>query len=1027
MRIARSLPALACLLAFRLCAQTTGWVEGVVLDASGAAANQARVTVTAVATNASRVVDIAETGRYAVFGLPAGTYQIRVTASGFRTAVREGVVVSAGRATQANFDLQVGETSEAVTVAGSAPLVSTSAADWGGTVGQQQLTNLPLNGRDVFDLVAQQPGVYVANNNRGAVFSGLGIQASVNGNRPNQNSFRLDGLYVNDASGSAPASASGRLLGIEGIQEIRLITNPFSAEYGKAASSVFTAVSKSGSNTWNGVLYHFLRNSATDAKNFFDPANEATPPLRRNQFGGLLSGPVIANRVFFLVNYESVRESRGRTQRSITIGNDARLGILPTGRVTVNPAVQPFLDLFPAPNSVLFADGTGEFVTQAKLRNQEHYGVARVDFLPVERFRTSLRYSVSDAGSNQPDPYLIWDLRNGSHFGFLQSESHWIQSPTTLHSFRAGRSRVENTENGAPNVPSSVTFVRGRTLGTIEVTGITGLGPAAVAALPREHDFHNLQFNYDVTHTRGRHSLKAGAGFDHVYFRQVADFQASGRYRFNSLEEFLRGTPVGGDLMSPDSDTRRRWRYQQFHFFVQDEVRWRRNLSLILGVRYEGYTVPSEEDKKTGTLPNWLTDTRITTGGELFKNPSARNFAPRTAIAWDVFGKGTTVIRAGAGIFFDLLTSRELTIAGMRVPPFYRRLLLNAPAFPDLLAASAAATPDPAMDGLAYNLRQPYVLQFRFAVEQKLDSRTALEVAYARSRGIHLVGQYGDINVARAQVQSDGRLFYPLNSPLRNPAFGRIGLRATDFDSSSDALNVRLQRQLQAGFQMTASYTWSKAIDNSSTVAQADFDNSDRMPNPYDLGSQRGRSDFDVRHAFNANATWDGPALRGRWYAPVLGAWTVSSTVQVQTGFPFSPRVGFDRARHRSSFGDLDQRPVLAPGFDNIVTGRPTQYFDPNAFLLPDAGYYGNLGRNVLTGPGLFALNVGLQKTIFSRERHQVRLRVEGFNVTNEPNLDVPSELRLFTSNGRRVAAAGRISTTSTPARQFQFALRWAF
>jgi len=289
------------------------------------------------------------------------------------------------------------------------------------------------------------------------------------------------------------------------------------------------------------------------------------------------------------------------------------------------------------------------------------------------------------------------------------------------------------------------------------------------------------------------------------------------------------------------------------------------------------------------------------------------------------------------------------------------------------------------------------------------------------------MGQFGDLNIAQAQTLADGRLFFPVGSPLRNPALGRIGIRTTDFDSSSNALNLRIQRRMSSGFRVQGSYTWGKALDKSSSVAQTDFDNSDRMPTPYNIGLQRGPADFDVRQTFNANAIRQVPGRFQGWRDGLFGRWEVSGLAQAQTGFPFNPRVGFDRARHRSGFGDLDQRPSLAAGASNIIQGSPDQYFNPAACTLPEAGFYGNLGRNVLTGPGLFALNMGVQKALWRTDRQDVRLRVETFNATNHPNFDVPFELRLFTSTGGRVGAAGRITTTSTPARQIQFALRWAF
>ena len=1009
--------------------QTTGVLEGFVLDPSGAPAHGSTVSVTEITTNLTRSIQSDEHGLFLAPGLPPGVYRVEASSSGFRPSIRERVPISAGRTSRVDFTLEIGDLRDAVVVTEALPVVSSSASDWGGTIEREQLTSLPLNGRDLFDLVSQQPGVTIANNNEGAMFNGLGVQPAVNGNRPNQNGFRIDGLYLNDASGSAPASAGGRLLGVEGIQEIRLITNPFSAEYGRAASAVFTAVSRSGSNDWHGSAYHFLRNSALDAKNFFDDPAEKIPALRRNQFGGLISGPLRTDRVFFLVNYEDLREVRSRTQRAVTLNAAARQGILPGGTVAVNPAVKPFLALYPLPNGVDFGDGTGEFISPATNGIDDRFIAARGDFLVSDRVRSSIRFSSSTASNEVPEPFHLWTLASDSQFAFLQSESTFAQSPNSLHSFRFGYSRVRNTEDAvSPGIPESTTFVSGRAIGTLEVTGLTEITPSAVSALPRNHILQDGQFNYDFTHTRGGHSIRVGAGYDRLRFQQRGDFQARGRYRFNSLQNLLAAKPRAADLMTPDSDTDRLWSQHQYFVFAQDEFRALPNLSVILGIRYEGYTSPTEADGKIATLPNPLTDTQLTIGGPLFANPSATNFAPRAGIAWNVFGSGRTVVRAGAGMFFDLLTSREVTIAGMRVPPFFNRAFITAdPVFPDMLAALAGATIDNSLDGIAYNVQQPYVLQFRAAIEQQLGRQTALEIGYSGTRGVHLMGQFGDINVAQAETASDGRVHFPAKGPLRNPAFGRIGIRTTDFNSFYHALTLRLQRRLSSGVQFQASYTWSKAIDESSSSTQTDFDNSDRMPQPYRIRDQRGPADFDVRQAFNVNASWQLPGPRQGVARHVFGGWEILTLAQVQTGFPFNPRVGFDQAQMRSGFGDLDQRPMLVSAEKPTIFGDPARYFDPQAFSLPEAGYVGNLGRNTLTGPGLFALNLGVHKSIWKTERQDLRFRVEAFNATNHPNFDGPSALRLFTSSGARIGSAGRITTTSTSSRQIQMALRWVF
>lgn len=1017
--------AFACL---SLHAQTTGVIEGLVRDPAGLPVSGAAVSLRETGTGAARSVQSDVRGRYLAAALAPGNYRVTIKASGFRAAEQTDAALSAGRTLRVDFALQIGEVQEILNVTSDGVMVSTTATDWGSTINRRQLDGLPLNGRDIFDLAAQQPGVIVANHAEGAIFNGMGTQISVNGNRPNQNSFRMDGIYLNDASASAPASAAGRLLGIEGIEELRLIANPFSVEYGKAAGAVLTAVSRSGTNQFHGSAYHFLRNHAMDARNFFDTPSDPIPVLRRNQFGGVVSGPVVRNRIFFLANFEGVRESSGRTRRALTISANARRGLLPTGNVPVAPAVQPYLNIYPLPNGRDFGDGTAEFISQGSNVNNENYAVGRTDFVFNDRWRTSLRVTTDGARNGGPDPFLAWNLEKFSRFVFVNSETHYVQSPTALHALRFGVSHVRNNEDGTgPNIPPSLSFVPGRPIGQIQVTGLTEYTDRAVGALPRLHILNDTQVSYQGSQIRGLHTLRWGVGYDRLGFQQRGDFNANGRYIFSSLQNFLRGITRSGDLMLPESDTGRTWRQHQYYFFLQDEIRLRPNLDLSLGVRYEGYTSPSEKDGKIATLADPLRDKSLRLGGPLFRNPSAKNFAPRAALAWSPGGHSRTVLRAGVGMFFDLLTSREVTISGMRVPPFFNRVLLTAPAFPNLLAAARAGTPDQSMDGLAYNLQQPYVLQFRFSIDRQITRHLALEAGYSGSRGIHLIGQFGDYNVSQPQILPDGRAFFTQGGPLRNPALGRIGLRTSDFDSNYHGLILQLRRRMQRGVAFQASYTWAKTIDNSSSNVNTEFDNSDRNPFPLQLTLQRGRADFDTRQLFNMNVEWQMPWKTSGWGRHLFNGWELNGVVQAQSGFPFNPRIGFDRTRLQSSFGDLDQRPNLAANPGRIVQGDPAQYFNPLAFELPEAGFYGNLGRNTITGPGLFAVNLGLQKPVFRTERQQLRLRLDTFNVTNHPSFDNPSSVALFASTGGRVGSAGQITATSVPARQLQVSLRWAF
>jgi hypothetical protein len=314
-------------------------------------------------------------------------------------------------------------------------------------------------------------------------------------------------------------------------------------------------------------------------------------------------------------------------------------------------------------------------------------------------------------------------------------------------------------------------------------------------------------------------------------------------------------------------------------------------------------------------------------------------------------------------------------------------------------------------------------------VQQELARDTVLQVGYVRTRGVHLIGQMDEMNPTRPQVLPDGELFFPASMVRLNPAFTRIRGRRTQFDSSYHGFQAGLDRRWRQGFGLQIKYVWSKSLDNNSTVIRGDNLNSSNFPTMFDYSQGRGRSDFDLRHVFAANISWALPEWAGGAAGKVLGGWELYGMFQAQTGPGFSPTVGFDRARlSGGGTGDVGQRPLYAgaPGA-KIILGDPQRWFDSGAFALPPAGMYGDLGRNVLQGPGLVTLDLALHKILWRTDRQSLRFRLEAFNITNHPNFQIPSSLALFTSSLNRVGSAGRISETATTARQMQLALKWMF
>lgn len=1015
--------------------QITGALEGTVRDPSGALVPGARLRILESSTAVVRVANTDATGRYLAPRLAPGVYEMTVSQPGFRDQVQEGIQVEAGSSVRLDFRLVLGEARDQIAVSADAVLVDSSAAGAARVVKQQQLEDLPLVGRDVFELAAQQPGVLRLRIADQTVLHGQGLKYSVYGVRPTQNGFLLDGIQFNDSAGSASASAAQVTLGLELTREVAIVTSPFSAEYGRSAGAVLAAVTKSGGNDFHGSAYGYFRNGALDARNFFDDPSNPSPAFHRSQYGGLFSGPLRRNKFYFLVNYEGIREIFSTTFRPVVPTADARLGRLPVAgggvrQVTVAPAIVPYMNLYPLPNGLDFGDGTAEYIQESVRQTREDFVGGKIDVLFSPSLRLAARYTFDDANQSQPQPVGLWLFSSTSRNQFAHIELQHVPSASTVHTFRAAFSRVPNSELGSllVDVPASMSFMPGQPLGVIAVTGLADIGPSAMRQRPRRHVLNDYQINDEIVHVRGRNTFKVGGGLDRVQFNQVADFSAIGYYQFSSLTDFLTATARTADAMVPGSDSQRGWRQTLGFVYYQQEMRLKPQLSLSFGLRLESAGTPTEVHDKVASLRDYIRDAQVTVGGPVYLNPSKAKFAPRASVAWDPTGTGRLLLRAAAGIFYDLVGIRDLTVAGGRVPPFFNRATPMRPAFPDLLAAVISAPAGNALDTIEYNLVQPYVARYQFSVERQLPKGMLVSAGYAGTRGIHLMSFVGNVNATIPQYLPDGQVFLPANAPRLNPAFSQIAMRRPQFDSVFHGLSLTAQRRWRNGLGFQGSYQWSKSIDNTSATISNDFYSTDSVPTVYNYRANRGPSDFDVRHALALNASWQIPSAGGGRLAGLWQAWELHSVAMIQSGPPFAPTVGFDRARLLSTRGDLGQRPDFAgPPGRPIILGDPQMYFDPTAFSLPAAGYFGTLGRGTLTGPGLFALDVGFHKVVWHTERQSVRLRVESFNVTNHPNFRQPSGLALFDSTGARVGSAGRITETSTPGRQIQLAVKWQF
>ena len=1033
MRIRRLISA-ACLLAATAHAQVNAAdLNGTVTDESGGVVRNAEVTLTSRDTGSRRITHTGTTGQYNFEQLPPGAYILAAQAPGFQTESAPGVELTVGRKAVLDLRLKVGAIRGETVVTSGTELVDTRDSSLSTVMQNAEIRELPLNGRDVNQLALLQPGVVMTR--RAADSGSAQYKLVINGSRPSQNSFLLDGSDINDASNTTPTSAAGVMLGVDTLREFRVLANAYSAAYGQSAGGVVSAVTKSGTNQLHGSMFEFIRNSAVDAKNFFDSHIAPIPPLRRNQFGAEADGPIVKNRTFFMTSYEGLRWRLGLTNIAVVPGANARLGIIPNQpAITVNPAVPAYLNLVPLPNGPLFSDGTGQFISSASQSTDENFATSRIDhYLSGKTFLFG-RYTYDGARQSVPDNLNLSTANSRTRNQYATAEATHIFSERLLDTFRFSFNKSLSTSfpSYQRQVDPSLSFLPGDPFGQISITGLFSLGPSRFG--PSFLNLKLFQFSDNAAYTRGRHSLNLGIDyrFYHLPAQQVQS--PFGFYQFSSLANFLQAIPTSVEMTLPSSNLVRNWRQSMIAAYVQDDFRVSRRLTLNLGLRYERISLPGEENALLSNLRSLQAPQA--TVGTLFTNPSNLNFAPRAGLAWDPFGDGKTSIRSGFGIFYDELWSDFYLNAGNRQPPFYTLGSVAGTAGSPIPFPGAYALVNSTrftlgrQDVVQYRPNSPYELQYNFTVQRQVASRSVVTVGYTGERGVHLP-ELVDGNQAIPTILSDGSYFFPPNSTVQNPNFTGIRYKETAGQSYYNALQVSFEQRLSRGLSFRLNYAFSRNIDTGSIEISQGTDN-DLPQNPYNLKADRGLSNYDVRNYFVAYWNWDLPALPG---PKVLGSgWHWNAITTLASGNPFSAVISFDRARAIPQSGTAPETPNLVPGSNtNPILGDPARYFDPGSFVLQPAGFYGNLGRNTLIGPGLAKVDVSLNKRFPVSERVSLELRTEAFNLFNHPNFSIPSQRAVFsgvnaaTGLGIPVASAGLITTTQTSSRQLQLGLKAIF
>ena len=1000
---------------------TSATISGTVKDQTQAVLPGVDVVVKNVDTGRARSAVTDANGYFTIPGLPPGTYETRASLTGFATAV-ERVTLTVAEEAGVSLTLRVTGTEESITVVGSAALVDTRSAAMSAVVTEKTISELPLNGRNYIDLALLQPGVNSFTEKDSTASSNRGTKLNINGMSFRSNSYLLDGANMRGYAGTATVSAAETTLGVETIQEFRVVTNAYSADYGRAMGGVISLVTKGGTNSFHGSGFEFFRDSAMDARNYFDRGADP-PPFRRNQFGMSAGGPIQKNRMFFFGGIERLQEDLGITNTAFVPSDAARSGVI----FPINPVVQPYLNLYPVANAGNVSAATGIFTYEQNQPTRENFYQGRLDYTLSDSDSLFARYTHDGADQTVSAGFPDYATDSVSRNQFFTAEYKRIFSPALLNTARFSHSRLRFEQ--LPDFPSvpDLAFIAGQDMmGVIGVGSLTSIG--GTTTNPSSNNSFYWTWSDDLSLVKGRHLLKAGTLVEHLRTNKLTATNVRGSYTFANVQTFLAGTATRFTGVPPGAQLERVRPNTLFGFYLQDDFRTTERLTLNLGLRYEFYTIPAEAFGLDTTLHDIVNDRSFTVGPPFAKNPSLHNVAPRVGFAWDVAGDGRTAVRGGAGVYHDTdgPYNSAFGIAAFS-PPFAATATINNPTFPHPPSLTAGAASARTLD---YNIKQPYGVTYNVNVQRELAGQITATVGYAGSRAYNLVSAV-EANPVVPVILADGSKFFPAGAPRRNTAFGPIDYRTNGGHSEYNSMQVSAQKRFSHRYQLQASYTLAKAMDNLQAQLNADVNNSSVYPqDPYNRDIDRARSDFDIRHVFQANFVWD---LPGRDGSALLGGWQFNGIVTLRAGVPFTPALG---ATNWSRSGNTsgEDRPSLRPGVnaDDLILGGPDKYFDTSAFVLPPQGTFGNAGRNSLTGPKYAMTNVSVVKNTRMGalgSGGQLQIRFEVFNLLNRANFATPDRVvfAAATANEAPLSTAGRITRTVTSSRQLQLGVKLLF
>ncbi|MFZ0274447.1 MAG: carboxypeptidase regulatory-like domain-containing protein [Acidobacteriaceae bacterium] len=1028
-----------------------GTIAGAVQDATGAALPGATVTVRQLETGATRTLTTGSDGRFYAPSVPVGNYAVSVRRDGFQANEQSGISLAIGQSVQLSFVLGVERVKQEIVVGAQPASVNTTTQQIAGLIDERQVKELPLNGRSYDELLTLNPATVNYTGERsggiGTSNSSVGNMFAVSGRRPQDNLFLLNGIEYTGASliNVTPGGTSGQLLGVDAVREFNVIADTYGAAFGKRDGAQVSIVTSSGTNQLHGTAFEFLRNSALDARNYFDAGT--IPEFQRNQFGGSLGGPIRRDKLFLFGNYEGFRQNWGLSAVTLVPDNEARQGYLPNSSgaeqyVGVNAAVEPLLALWPVANGPELGSGIAEAFSHPEQRIREDFGTTRLDANLTGKDLLFAVYTVDDSSANTPsqNPLSLIDESLREQVASVQ-EQH-VFTPLLLNTARFGYSRANFFFTGTSPIDLPG-WVAGRPIGAIVISGSTAsngasqITQAGTNVGSNNTSTRNLFTGDDhIYWSWGRNQIEAGAWVQRIQSNDLLAQDQYGQASFSTLQSFLQGT-VSTFTVVP-SPTELGWRSLEGAGFVEDTIRVTPRLEVRAGFRSEstdGWNEAQGRAANYAIVDGVLQTQPVIGNSALTKNRAVFLPEPRVGFAWDVWGKGKTAVRGGFGLYHGLLDTLDYRLD--QTAPFNTAESIKNIAVSNLNFTPGTAPPagtKVSPSNVQPDIATPAVLEWSLRVEQQIAPRTSLTVGYIASHSYHQILSE-DMNEPVPEFLADGSAYYPAGAQNANPALANSTSWVSEGDALYNALEVDVRRSFANGFQFRGNYTYSKNLDDGSAWNTSVSGNTPAFVEfPLQPKLDWGPAATDLRHAASLNGSYELPFGAQRHFLnhasrpvdAVAGGWTASAIVTLQSGFPFSPQLGYNPT------GNGDTRNPVRPNWNPAFSGQlyprtPGQWFNPQAFLPPATGTYGNVARDSLVGPGLSELDLSASKDTRLTEALKLQFRAEFFNILNHTNFLTPNEVVYSSATAGVSPTAGVITATSTTSRQIQFGAKLQF